>query len=89
MHLIHLIIFRGFALLMDLSLLFLRMGLHAVYENERPEFAPKMLSKLPFIIANAASIILDRKKRPKMARTTQKTTPNHRDADSHRTNIIT
>ena len=35
------------------------MGLQAVYEDEPPEFAPKMLSKLSFIIANAASIILD------------------------------
>ena len=47
---------------MDLSLLFLRMGLHAVYEDEPPEFAPKMLSKLSFMIANQASIILDREK---------------------------
>ena len=62
MHVIHLIIFRDFALLMDLSLLFLRIGLHAVYEDELTEFAPKMLSKLSFIISNAASIILDREK---------------------------
>ena len=48
-----------------------------------PEFAPKMLSKLSFIIPNAASIIPDQEKGIKRWKT-QKTTPNHRDADSHR-----
>ena len=60
---------------MDLSLLFLRMGLHAVELDEPPEFAPKMLSKLAFTIANAASIILDWEKARKKARKTQKNDP--------------
>ena len=41
--------------------------------DEPPEFAPKMLSKLSFIIANAAAIILDLEKGRKKARKTQKT----------------
>ena len=63
--------------------------------DEPPEFAPKMLSELSFIIPNAASIILDRekgrKRRGKQKKNLRKTktTPNHRDADLHRTNIIT
>ena len=62
MHVIHLSIFRDLALLIHLSLL-----------DEPPEFAPKMLSKLSFIIANAASIILDGEKGRKKAWKTQKT----------------
>ena len=62
MHVIHLITFRTFTLLMDLSLLFLQMGIHTVYLDKPPEFAPKMLSNLLSIIANTASIILDREK---------------------------
>ena len=67
MHVIHLIIFRDFAPLMDLSLFLLQMSLHAVYQDEPPEFA-----KLLFIIANAASIILDQDKGRKKAQKTQK-----------------
>ena len=38
MHVIHIIVFRDFTLMRDLSLLFLRMCLHAVYLDEPPEF---------------------------------------------------
>ena len=57
---------------MDLSLLFVQMGLHAVYLDKPPEFAPKMLSELSFIIANAASIFLDRDEGRKKVWKTQK-----------------
>ena len=57
--------------------------------DEPPEFAPKMLSKLSFIIPNAASIILNREKGRKKVWKTQKTTPNHRNTNSHATNIVT
>ena len=63
--------------------------------DEPPEFAPKMLSKLSFIIPNAASIILDWEKAEKKVWKTQKTLrktkkrPQITDAKSHGTNIIT